>query len=71
MKTTTAAIAAINTASRELKPWTPAMNNVMAQAIERLKEREGDEDSEDTPASESAQIWEHVKTLRRRVAGFN
>jgi len=23
------------------------------------------------PASESAQIWEHVKTLRRRVAGFN
>jgi hypothetical protein len=26
---------------------------------------------DDTPASESAQIWEHVKTLRRRVAGFN
>ena len=25
----------------------------------------------DAPASESAQIWEHVKTLRRRVAGFN
>lgn len=25
----------------------------------------------DEPASESAQIWEHVKTLRRRVAGFN
>ena len=23
------------------------------------------------PVSESAQIWEHVKTLRRRVAGFN
>jgi hypothetical protein len=22
-------------------------------------------------ASESSQIWEHVKTLRRRVAGFN
>ena len=22
-------------------------------------------------SSESAQIWEHVKTLRRRVAGFN
>ncbi len=29
------------------------------------------EDGEDQPASESAQIWEHVKTLRRRVAGFN
>ena len=28
-------------------------------------------DDEDAPASESAQIWEHVKTLRRRVAGFN
>ena len=28
-------------------------------------------DEDDTPASESAQIWEHVKTLRRRVAGFN
>ena len=26
---------------------------------------------EDEPVSESAQIWEHVKTLRRRVAGFN
>ena len=25
----------------------------------------------DQPAAESAQIWEHVKTLRRRVAGFN
>jgi len=25
----------------------------------------------DEPPSESAQIWEHVKTLRRRVAGFN
>src|SRR5262249_27404661 len=29
------------------------------------------ESAEDEPASESAQIWEHVKTLRRRVAGFN
>jgi regulator of sirC expression with transglutaminase-like and TPR domain len=28
-------------------------------------------DSDERPASESAQIWEHVKTLRRRVAGFN
>jgi regulator of sirC expression with transglutaminase-like and TPR domain len=29
------------------------------------------ETDEDEPASESEQIWEHVKTLRRRVAGFN
>jgi regulator of sirC expression with transglutaminase-like and TPR domain len=32
-------------------------------------EQEGEDDEQ--PASESAQIWEHVKTLRRRVAGFN
>ena len=31
---------------------------------------EGD-DGDEPPVSESAQIWEHVKTLRRRVAGFN
>lgn len=31
----------------------------------------GGEDGEEQPVSESAQIWEHVKTLRRRVAGFN
>jgi len=30
-----------------------------------------DEHGDEEPASESAQIWEHVKTLRRRVAGFN
>lgn len=32
---------------------------------------DGDEHGDEEPASESAQIWEHVKTLRRRVAGFN
>ena len=32
---------------------------------------EQEESEEETAASESAQIWEHVKTLRRRVAGFN
>jgi regulator of sirC expression with transglutaminase-like and TPR domain len=37
-------------------------------APESEHETETDEDA--TP-SESAQIWEHVKTLRRRVAGFN
>jgi regulator of sirC expression with transglutaminase-like and TPR domain len=31
----------------------------------------GGEDGDEQPVSESAQIWEHVKTLRRRVAGFN
>jgi regulator of sirC expression with transglutaminase-like and TPR domain len=32
---------------------------------------DSDEQGDEEPASESAQIWEHVKTLRRRVAGFN
>jgi regulator of sirC expression with transglutaminase-like and TPR domain len=30
-----------------------------------------DDEDDDEPSSESAQIWEHVKALRRRVAGFN
>ena len=34
-------------------------------------EEAGEADGDETPASESAQIWEHVKTLRRRVASFN
>jgi regulator of sirC expression with transglutaminase-like and TPR domain len=34
-------------------------------------EHASEHEEEEEPASESAQIWEHVKTLRRRVAGFN
>ena len=29
------------------------------------------EDEESPPADDATEIWEHVKTLRRRVAGFN
>ena len=36
-------------------------------AIEEPTDADGDEE----PVSESARIWEHVKTLRRRVASFN
>ena len=32
---------------------------------------DGSDGDESETTSESAQIWEHVKTLRRRVAGFN
>jgi regulator of sirC expression with transglutaminase-like and TPR domain len=32
---------------------------------------ESESAEDDEPSSESAQIWEHVKALRRRVAGFN
>ena len=48
-----------------------------ADAARRRRRRRQDttvrdgEDGDEQPASESAQIWEHVKTLRRRVAGFN
>jgi regulator of sirC expression with transglutaminase-like and TPR domain len=31
----------------------------------------GDENDEEDAADDATQIWEHVKTLRRRVAGFN
>jgi regulator of sirC expression with transglutaminase-like and TPR domain len=30
-----------------------------------------DDDEREDQRDEQAQIWEHVKTLRRRVAGFN
>jgi regulator of sirC expression with transglutaminase-like and TPR domain len=42
-----------------------------ADAEQELEAAADGEDGEDQPASESAQIWEHVKTLRRRVASFN
>lgn len=40
---------------------------------EELEEEEhaADDDSSEQEPSESSQIWEHVKALRRRVAGFN
>lgn len=45
------------------------------EAYLRLMPRDASADAEapeeEEPTSESAQIWEHVKTLRRRVAGFN
>jgi hypothetical protein len=40
-------------------------------AIDRDGDESRDGESNEESASESAQIWEHVKTLRRRVAGFN
>jgi regulator of sirC expression with transglutaminase-like and TPR domain len=38
---------------------------------DREMERTAESDGDEAQASESAQIWEHVKTLRRRVASFN
>ncbi len=41
-------------------------HDVLAEAADDEQADEGHEASDDT-----SQIWEHVKTLRRRVAGFN
>ena len=55
-------------ALRDLEAYLRLMprDAAVAPDLESATEPGGDE-----PASESAQIWEHVKTLRRRVAGFN
>ncbi len=55
-------------ALKDLEAYLRLMPRDPAQDIEAAADG-GDGDEE--PASESAQIWEHVKTLRRRVAGFN
>jgi regulator of sirC expression with transglutaminase-like and TPR domain len=54
-------------ALRDLEAYLRLMPH--PDAPEPVDEPAGDEEAE-TP-SESAQIWEHVKMLRRRVAGFN
>jgi hypothetical protein len=57
-------------ALRDLEAYLRLMPRGDAQDIDDGSASE-DDDGEDHPVSESAQIWEHVKTLRRRVAGFN
>ena len=57
-------------ALRDLEAYLRLMpRDATAEADTQSSDHE--EDAEEEPASESAQIWEHVKTLRRRVAGFN
>jgi len=56
-------------ALKDLETYLRLMPRSDAAEVEALSSVESDD--EDEPASESAQIWEHVKTLRRRVAGFN
>jgi regulator of sirC expression with transglutaminase-like and TPR domain len=54
-------------ALRDLEAYLRMMPRPETPADEH--EHTGESESEE--ASESSQIWEHVKTLRRRVAGFN
>jgi regulator of sirC expression with transglutaminase-like and TPR domain len=56
-------------ALRDLEAYLRLMPRPDAPAPEHEHEHETGAESEE--ASESSQIWEHVKTLRRRVAGFN
>src|SRR5436190_1684872 len=54
-------------ALRDLEAYLRLMPRGAADEEQEMESGDADEQ----PASESAQIWEHVKTLRRRVAGFN
>ena len=57
-------------ALRDLEAYLRLMPRDAAITLEAEREN-AEPGGDDEPASESAQIWEHVKTLRRRVAGFN
>jgi len=57
-------------ALRDLEAYLRLMPRDLTVAVESEAATEGDHNEDEMP-SESAQIWEHVKTLRRRVAGFN
>ena len=56
-------------ALRDLEAYLRLMPRAEADSEQEEFTHEAEEGEH--PASESAQIWEHVKTLRRRVAGFN
>jgi regulator of sirC expression with transglutaminase-like and TPR domain len=56
-------------ALKDLEAYLRLMPRETAQTEALAGEAGAEADGE--PASESAQIWEHVKTLRRRVASFN
>jgi regulator of sirC expression with transglutaminase-like and TPR domain len=59
-------------ALRDLEAYLRLMPRDTQPAPDEMKaEMDAATGDEAEPVSESAQIWEHVKTLRRRVAGFN
>ena len=58
-------------ALKDLEAYLRLMPRGEAADREDLEGTADGGDGDEEPASESAQIWEHVKTLRRRVAGFN
>jgi regulator of sirC expression with transglutaminase-like and TPR domain len=62
-------------ALRDLESYLRLLPKPQAQTGEAVFETGGDErepgDAQDDEQSEHEQIWEHVKTLRKRVASFN
>ena len=59
-------------ALRDLEEYlrlSPMMRDLPPPEV--IAETDDDEEEPDEPGNDSAQIWEHVKTLRKRVAGFN
>jgi regulator of sirC expression with transglutaminase-like and TPR domain len=58
-------------ALKDLEAYLRLMPRADASGAEQEIEASDGEDGDEQPVSESAQIWEHVKTLRRRVAGLN
>lgn len=57
-------------ALKDLEAYLRLMPRGDAAEIDSLEDG-GEPNGDEEPASESARIWEHVKTLRRRVASFN
>jgi regulator of sirC expression with transglutaminase-like and TPR domain len=59
-------------ALKDLETYLRLMPRTDAAELDDMEEpSDAEHDSDEPPPSESAQIWEHVKTLRRRVASFN
>jgi regulator of sirC expression with transglutaminase-like and TPR domain len=58
-------------ALRDLEAYLRLMPRPEPAAQDELAATLADEEDEEDTPTESAQIWEHVKALRRRVAGFN
>jgi regulator of sirC expression with transglutaminase-like and TPR domain len=58
-------------ALKDLEAYLRLMPRGPSVDAEDIEESADGDDGDDPQESESAQIWEHVKTLRRRVAGFN
>jgi hypothetical protein len=58
-------------ALKDLEAYLRLMPRGDAAEFDAVVEESDGADGDEEPVSESARIWEHVKTLRRRVASFN